>query len=272
MEERGRIAVERTSSASAPEAVPIPSPAERAVADLLPIDAPVRTAERIRDAVPIWFHTFQLAPGIYTPGIARDHRYRLPALEPARFAGRRVLDIGTFDGFYAFLAEARGAARVVGIDNEQYVDWVRGRFGVELQAAAGFRAVHDLLGSHVVYRRRDVLDVAAMAETFDVALCFGMLHRVTDPIAVLRALAGVLAPGGEVVLETLGSRLGDGLPALEVHDVGDVYAGDDYVYWGFGPEGLRRVAGLAGFDSVEIVDQMEIDGHPRIIAVLRAAA
>jgi tRNA (mo5U34)-methyltransferase len=261
----------QSESAESQEEVPATSGAERAVADLLPIGAPALTAARVRDAVPIWFHTFQLAPGVYTPGIARDHRYRLPALEPARFAGRRVLDIGTFDGFYAFLAEARGAARVVGVDNEQYVDWVQGRFGVDLGAAAGFRAVHGLLGSQVVYRRLDVLDVAELAETFDVALCFGMLHRVTDPIAVLRALAGVLAPGGEVVLETLGSRLGDGLPALEVHDVGDVYAGDGYVYWGFGPEGLRRIAGLAGFDGVEIVDQVEIDGHPRIIAVLRAA-
>ena len=123
------------------EEVPATSPAERAVADLLPIDAPTLTAARISDAVPIWFHTFQLAPGIYTPGIARDHRYRLPALEPARFAGRRVLDIGTFDGFYAFLAEARGAARVVAVDNEQYVEWVQGRFGVALGPAAGFRAI-----------------------------------------------------------------------------------------------------------------------------------
>jgi len=260
-----------TDSTASLEEVPATSPAERAVADLLPIAAPTLTAARTRDAVPIWFHTFQLAPGIYTPGIARDHRYRLPALEPARFAARRVLDIGTFDGFYAFLAEARGAARVVAVDNEQYVEWVRGRFGVDLCATAGFSAVHEQLRSRVVYRRSDVLDVADLTETFDVALCFGMLHRVTDPIAVLRALAGVLAPGGEVVLETLGSRLPDGLPALEVHDVGDVYAGDDYVYWGFGPEALRRIAGLAGFDSVEIVDQMEIDAHPRIIAVLRAA-
>jgi hypothetical protein len=29
---------------------------------------------------------------------------------PEDFAGMSGLDIGTFDGFYAFLAEARGAA------------------------------------------------------------------------------------------------------------------------------------------------------------------
>ena len=31
-----------------------------------------------------------------------------------------VLDVGCFDGFYAFLAERRGAERVVAVDNEQY--------------------------------------------------------------------------------------------------------------------------------------------------------
>ena len=64
--------------------------------------------------MPFWFHTFALnrAEGIYTPGVAVDHRYRLPFL-PTSFATLRVLDVGTFDGFYAFVAEARGAKRVV---------------------------------------------------------------------------------------------------------------------------------------------------------------
>jgi hypothetical protein len=39
-------------------------------------------------------------------------------------------------------------------------------------------------------------------ERFDVVLCFGISHRVTDPIALLRALADVLATGGEIVHET----------------------------------------------------------------------
>ena len=55
-----------------------------------------------------------------------------------RFAGRSVLDVGTFDGFYSFLAEPRGACRVVAVDNEQYVEWVQARFGVKLAGGAGF--------------------------------------------------------------------------------------------------------------------------------------
>ena len=104
-----------------------------------------------------------------------------------------------------------------------------------------------------------------------VALCFGILHRVTDPIALLQALADVLTPGGEIVLETYGSHLPADAPAFEVHGPGDVYARDDFVYWGFPPEGLRRLGRIVGLDEVEVVDQLEIDGHPRILAVLRAA-
>ena len=253
------------------EPIPETSGAERLVADVLAVGAPVADAVRVRDSVPLWFHTFALAPGIYTPGIARDHGYRLAVLGADRFAGRSVLDVGAFDGFYSFLAEARGARRVVAVDNQQYVDWVRARFGVTLQGGAGFRAIAGLIGSRVEYRRIDALDVHELGERFDVVLCFGVLHRVTDPIRLLGALVDVLAPGGEIVLETYGSHLPADVPAIEVHEPGDVYARDGFVYWGFSAEGLRRLARIAGFGEVEVVDELEIDRHPRILALLRSA-
>ena len=119
--------------------IPELTDAERAVADTLPIGADPDEAARVLGRVPLWFHTFALnaAHGLYTPGVARDHRYRMPFL-PASFAGQRVLDVGTFDGFYAFLAEDRGAARVVAVDNEQYVAWVKAPLG---DHAAGRRGL-----------------------------------------------------------------------------------------------------------------------------------
>ena len=252
------------------EPIPETSGAERAIADVCAIGAPALDARRVRDSVPLWFHTFALAPGIYTPGIARNHGYRLVVLGADRFAGRSVLDVGAFDGFYSFLAERRGARRVVAVDNEQYLDWVHARFGVTLEGGAGFGAIAGLVGSRVEYRRMDALDLHELGERFDVVLCFGILHRVTDPARLLRALVDVLAPGGEVVLETYGSHLGADAPAIEVHEPGDVYARDEFVYWGFSAEGLRRLARIVGFDQVEVVDEPEIDGHPRMLALLRA--
>ena len=81
----------------------------------------------------------------------------------------------------------------------------------------------------------------------------------------------MLAPGGEIVLETCGSRLAGDASAIEVHEPGDVYARDDFVYWGVPPQGLRRLGRIAGLDEVEVIDELDIDGHPRILALLRAA-
>src|SRR3954451_20940967 len=74
--------------------------AERRVADLLPIEVDPDVARATVEEVPFWFHTFALnrTAGIYTPGAARDHRYRASTL-PSDFGGMSVLDVGTFDGF-----------------------------------------------------------------------------------------------------------------------------------------------------------------------------
>ena len=191
--------------ASSVSRTPPPATAtERAVADELPIGASPDAARAAIARVPLWFHTFSLDSGeIYTPGVARDHRYRLPFL-PDDLTGCSVLDVGTFDGFYAFLAEARGARRVVAVDNEQYIEWVRARWGVDLEGGEGFRTVAELLDSQVEYRRIDAFALDALGERFDLILCFGILHRVDNPLGLLSVLRRRLERQGEVLLETYG--------------------------------------------------------------------
>ena len=160
-----------------------------------------------------------------------------------------VLDVGTFDGFYAFLAESRGATRVVAIDNEQYRDWVRARWGAELVGGEGFRAIAALLGSRVSYRRLDAFDLDQLGERFDVILCFGILHRVEHPLGLLKALRQRLGDGGEVLVETyrVARPQLEGEAAIHICEPGEVYARDDFVYWAFTGEGLGRLARIAGF-------------------------
>ena len=246
--------------------------AERAVADLLPIDVDPDIARAAVDAVPFWFHTFALnrAEGIYTPGAARDHRYRVPAL-PGDFSGRGVLDVGTFDGFYAFLAEHRGAERVVAIDSEQYRQWVKSRWGIELQGGEGFRTIRRLIGSSVEYRRMDAFELDRLGQGIDFVFCFGILHRVENPLGLLRSLRARTAAGGTVLVETYGIKSADrNGPAIRVSGPGEVYAGDEFVYWGFGDTGLERLALIAGFADVEQLVRTEVDGHPRLMARLAA--
>ncbi len=246
--------------------------AERQVADLLPIDVAPVLARATVETVPFWFHTFALnrAEGIYTPGAARDHRYRVSTL-PEDFAGMSVLDVGCFDGFYAFLAEHREAEKVVAVDNEQYRLWVASRWGVELHGGEGFHAIHRLLGSAVEYRRMDAFALDGLKQRFDLVYCFGILHRVENPLGLLRVLRGRTVDRGTVLVETYGVSPEDrNGPTIRVSEPGEVYARDDFVYWGFGDAGLERLARIAGFSRVESLINVEVDGHPRLMARLVA--
>jgi tRNA (mo5U34)-methyltransferase len=264
----GRVAI----ASRVAESRCIVTEAERHVADLLPLEVDPDVARATVEEVPFWFHTFALnrAAGIYTPGAARDHRYRVSSL-PSDFGGMSVLDVGTFDGFYAFLAEHRGADTVVAIDNEQYRLWVASRWGVELVGGEGFRAVHRLLGSAVEYRRMDAFELDRTDERFDLVYCFGILHRVENPLGLLRVLRGRTASGGTVLVETYGVRTEDrDETAIRGSNPGEVYARDEFVYWGFANIGLQRLARIAGFSRAEPFVEVEVDDHPRIMGALIA--
>ena len=75
-----------------------------------------------------WYHTLELAPGVVTPGWF-DHRSVLDAIPlPADLSGQRCLDVGTFNGFWAFELERRGAAEVHAVDvlDPRRWDWPAG--------------------------------------------------------------------------------------------------------------------------------------------------
>ena len=105
------------------------------------------------------------------------------------------------------------------------------------------------------YRRLDAFELDQLDEPFDVIFCFGILHRVESPLGLLKVLRRRLAGRGYVLLETYGVANPEleHEAAMHVCEAGEVYARDDYVYWGFTGESLARLAGHAGFGGVEIV-------------------
>ncbi|HXA54475.1 MAG TPA: hypothetical protein VNV37_06325, partial [Solirubrobacteraceae bacterium] len=125
-------------------------------------------AERVA-AVPTWYHCIRLAPGMVTPGEfdTLDELERIPF--PASLSGKRCLDIGTADGFWAFEMERRGASEVVAIDlrDPARFDWPG---NVDLAQRAGwdnggglwrgFDVVHEALGSRVQWRELAVYELA----------------------------------------------------------------------------------------------------------------
>ena len=65
------------------------------------------------------------------------------------------------------MAEHRGAARVVAVDNEQYVAWVKARSGSSSKAARASVPSASFLGSRVEYVRGDALALVDTTERFD---------------------------------------------------------------------------------------------------------
>ncbi|AWN45309.1 TIGR04290 family methyltransferase [Methylobacterium terrae] len=130
------------------------------------------------EALGPWFHNIEIAPGVFT---APDHflgdypmvkwRSFCDAV-PADLAGKTVLDIGCNAGFYAVEMKRRGAARVLGIDeDERYL--AQGRF------------VAEALGAEIEFRNLSVYDVGALGERFDVVLFMGVLYHLRHPLLAL---------------------------------------------------------------------------------------
>jgi hypothetical protein len=66
-----------------------------------------------------WFHSIDLGEGLLTKGDKPNFilRGRADVVFRHGVAGKTVLDIGAWDGFYSFEAERRGAARVLATDH-----------------------------------------------------------------------------------------------------------------------------------------------------------
>jgi 2-polyprenyl-3-methyl-5-hydroxy-6-metoxy-1,4-benzoquinol methylase len=160
-------------------------------------------ARAVVEDVPVWYHTMQLAPGVVSPGYF-DLRPIVDLMPWPEVAGRRCLDVGTYDGHLAFELERRGASEVIAVDlgSHEQLDWPpmlrrRGlpalmREVVGRDMGTGFRVAKELLGSSV--ERIEIsayeLDPEAIGE-FDVVVCGSLLLHLRDPLRALEAIRSV---------------------------------------------------------------------------------
>ncbi len=205
-----------------------------------------------------WYHTFDFGHGIRTPG-AFDHspildQYKLPA----RFDGKRVLDVATFDGFWAFEFEKRGAREVVALDLDgpKDLDWPPKRLAAATDAekavrfGAGFAIAKEQFRSSVNRVVCNVYDLRPeLFGMFDVVHSGDLLLHLNSPIKALQNMARVCTDYALVSdvyfpdLDYVGSR-----PLLE-------YMGgrDAPTWWKIGFRALQEMILDAGFSRVEVL-------------------
>jgi tRNA (mo5U34)-methyltransferase len=180
------------------------------------------------DDVRLWYHTMELAPGVVTPGWF-DLRPIIADLPWPDVAGRRCLDVGTYDGHLAFELERRGAAEVVALDISDHASWdwpLRVRRGgidglgeLAGEKGAGFHAARSVLGSAVERIELSVYDLAPeRVGSFDVVVCGDLLLHLRDPVRAIEAIHSVCSGSfmsAEQVLERGVRGGGDALAQLE---------------------------------------------------------
>jgi len=222
----------------------------------------------------VWHHSIDLGNGLVTDGLSKE--FLSPAQLPD-FAGRTVLDIGAWDGYYSFLAERSGASRVLALDHYAWgVDFARRNpywdecfangvlpdHGLDttefwdpaLPGMAGFNLAKEILDSKVEAVVDDfaIMDVAPLGQ-FDVVLFLGVLYHLKEPLTVLERLRRIT--GQVAVIETEALLL----PPCESRSILEFTAanygpGHDYGNW-YTPnlEGLHQLCRAAGFSRIDTI-------------------
>ena len=105
--------------------------------------------------------------------------------------GRRVLDVGSGNGYYALKMREAGAAMVIGVDPT-------------LLFSMQFQAINVFARDPAIYILPLRLEETPPANNaFDTTFSMGVLYHQREPRDHLRRLQSTLRPGGQLVLETL---------------------------------------------------------------------
>jgi tRNA (mo5U34)-methyltransferase len=218
-------------------------------------------ADRVRELD--WYHTIELRPGLVTAGVydLRPYvpRYRLPE----RMDGMRVLDVGTFDGFWAFEMERRGAnVTAIDVEDARGFDWPASRRPSEPDLrpqGAGFELARQALGSSVERHVCSVYDATPERfGTFDLVFCASVLIHLRDQVLALERIAAlcedvfISVEAYDRLLSALHLAAGR-YRALRERSV---------VFWEPSLRAWREMILGAGFRSVEQRDRFDIRAKP----------
>lgn len=113
-----------------------------------------------------------------------------PHIDPLK--GKRVIDVGSGNGYYMFRMLAEDPELVLGLDPFELFYF---QFELFQQFIKSPKLGFELLG---------VEHAHLFTEFFDVALCMGVIYHRKSPVEVFEHLKMALKPGGQLILETIG--------------------------------------------------------------------
>jgi tRNA (mo5U34)-methyltransferase len=198
-----------------------------------------------------WYHTLELRPGEWTDGWF-DLR---PAVRhyglPDDMSGMRALDVGTWDGFWAFEMERRGAEVVaIDLDDERELDWPprqRPETFPDAPRGAGFALAHEIKQSSV---ERVVLSICDATPkdlgTFDLVLCGSVLIHLRDALLAMERIHALTRDRfiSCEAFDPLLGRLPIAAGRFKAHR-------DAFEFWRPNIKAWRRMLWAAGFERVE---------------------
>src|ERR1035437_3795427 len=191
-----------------------------------------------------YYHSIELPDGTVIPGIQsiEKQRWRLAQFPiPLDLRGKRVLDIGAWDGWFSFEMERRGAT-VVAVDATS-----RTRF---LEAKAMLNSKVEHVVADISYLTpRDI-------GYFDIVLFFGVLYHLKHPMLALERVCELCTDLACIESFVTDDQPSGTIPAMEFYE-GTQLAGqfDNWV----GPNisclmAMCRTAGFARVDFKSVVD------------------
>jgi len=183
---------------------------ERSAGTVRPVESGLADLRlRVRAAGP-WYHTLDLGSGVVTEGMFDLRPYVERYGLPADLSGLRALDVGTFDGFWAFEMERRGAkVTSLDVDRTQQLDWPpRLRPAQDEERGHTFAIAGEALGSEVERVGLSVYEATPerLGGSFDLVFCGSVLIHLRDPMLALERMAG-LCRGRLVLAEEHSRRL-----------------------------------------------------------------
>src|SRR5580698_4167002 len=187
------------------------------------------------------YHSIELPDGGVLPGLQTiDHlRWRLDHFGlPADLRGKRVLDVGAWDGWFSFECERRGADVVA----------------VDCVALDTFIEAKQLLGSKVEYLTLDVNELSARRlGRFDIVLFFGVLYHLRHPLLGLEKVVELCTDQALIESYVIPSEQRT-IPALMEFYERTELGGQIDNWCGPSPEGLLAMCRSAGFAQAELKD------------------